>query len=439
MSRIGKLVFTGLLGTAVAAGVGISTSTARAQAQQQSAQQTPYTTEEYNAYNKAHTETDPQGKIKLLDDFAAKYPNSALNPYIYNDYVQTYAALKDYPNEIKYIDKLGALPNLDANSQVQARVQRAQAFLQCANLPECSTPQAISAERDSAQQGLNDLTKIQKPANVSDDQFAQIKKQITGILSQAIATAAYAAKDWAAAATAYKNLVALDPTDGPSWVRYGTSLLQQNPPQTLDGMWVLAHALSVLKPPADAQVKTYLKGQIARYQQVGCDNLVDAEMTQMVTMAATTADRPPTFTLPTTDDLTKARNDTANFIPALRAGGDQGKTMWLATCGLEFPEVVAKVISVDAASDSAIVLHLCTGASPEETEACKAANMEVKIADQPDAKRVQPEDDLRFDATLVGYDPNPFMLHWEKGKVNPEDIPAPNAQGKKKPIKHGTR
>jgi len=436
MSRIGKIVFTGLLGAAVAAGVGISTSTARAQAQQQ----TPYTTEEYNAYNKAHTETDPQGKIKLLDDFAAKYPNSALNPYIYNDYVQTYAALKDYPNEIKYIDKLGALPNLDANSQVQARVQRAQAYLQCANLPECSTPQAISAERDSAQQGLNDLTKIQKPDKVSDDQFAQIKKQITGILSQAIATAAYAAKDWAGAATAYKNLVALDPTDGPSWVRYGTSLLQQNPPQTLDGMWVLAHALSVLKPPADAQVKTYLKGQIARYQQVGCDNLVDEEMTQMVTMAATTAERPTTYTLATTDDLTKARNDTANFIPALRAGGDQGKTMWLATCGLEFPEVVAKVISVDAASDTAIVLHLCTGSTPEETEACKAPNMEVKIADQPDAKRVQPEDDLRFDATLVGYDPNPFMLHWEKGKVNPEDIPAPNEKGKKKPpVKHGTR
>jgi tetratricopeptide (TPR) repeat protein len=436
MSRIGKLVFTGLLGTAVAAGVGISTSTARAQAQAQQ----QYSTEEYNVcYTKPQAETDPQGKIKLLDECSSKYPNSTLNPYVFNMYVQTYAALKDYPNEIKYIDKLGALPNLDANSQVQARVQRAQAFLQCANLPECSTPQALSAERDSAQQGMNDLTKIQKPDKVSDDQFAQIKKQITGILSQAIATAAYAAKDWAGAATAYKNLVALDPTDGPSWVRYGTSLLQQNPPQTLDGMWVLAHALSVLKPPADAQVKTYLKGQIARYQQVGCDNLVDEEMTQMVTMAATTPDRPSTYALSTTDDLTKARNDTANFIPALRAGGDQGKTMWLATCGLEFPEVVAKVISVDAASDTAIVLHLCTGASPEETEACKAPNMEVKIADQPDAKRVQPEDDLRFDATLAGYDPNPFMLHWEKGKVNPEDIPAPNEKGKKKPIKHGTR
>ena len=52
--------------------------------------------------------------------------------------------------------------------------------------------------------------------------------------------------------------------------------------------------------------------------------------------------------------------------------------------------------------------------------------MEVKVADQPDAKRVKPDDGFRFEGTLVGYDQNPFMLHWEKGKVNPEDIPAAN-------------
>jgi len=435
MSGIGKLVITGVLGTAVVMGAGLTAPVAHAQAQAQQ----QYTTEEYNTcYTKPQAEADPQAKIKLLDECQAKYPNSTLNPYVYNFYVQTYAALKDFPNEIKFIDKMATLPNLDANSMFQTRVQRAQAYLQCANLPECSSPPSLKAETDSAQQALNDLPKVQKPANMSDDQFATVKKQFTGILSQAIATAAYTAKDWAAAATAYKNLVALDPNDGGSWVRYGTSLLQENPPQTLDGMWVLAHSLSVLKPPQDAQVKTYLKGQIARYQQVGCDNLVDEEMAQMVTMAATTPDRPSTFTLVSNDDLTKARNDTANFIGALRAGGDQGKTMWLATCGLEFPEVIAKVISVDAPADNAIVLHLCTGATPEETEGCKAANMDVKVADQPDAKRLQADDELRFDATLIGYEPNPFMLHWDKGKVNPEDIPAPNEKGKKKPpVKHG--
>ncbi len=109
--------------------------------------------------------------------------------------------------------------------------------------------------------------------------------------------------------------------------------------------------------------------------------------------------------------------------------------MWLATCSLDNPEVTALVISVDAPEGGPIVLHLCTGATAEETEACKVADMDVKIADQPDAKRIQPGDGVRFEGTLIGYDQNPaFMLHWDKGKVNPEDIPEP---GKAKPKKKG--
>ena len=90
---------------------------------------------------------------------------------------------------------------------------------------------------------------------------------------------------------------------------------------------------------------------------------------------------------------------------------------------------------MDAPDAGPIVLHLCTGATPDETEACKTANMEVKVPDQPDVKHVKPDDGLRFDATLVGYDANPFMLHWDKGKINPEDIPAAN-DAKKRPVKH---
>ena len=42
--------------------------------------------------------------------------------------------------------------------------------------------------------------------------------------------------------------------------------------------------------------------------------------------------------------LQKARDDTANFIPALVAGGDAGKVMWLASCGLEYPDVGVRVM-----------------------------------------------------------------------------------------------
>ncbi len=285
---------------------------------------------------------------------------------------------------------------------------------------------------------MKDLAAIKKPDATSDADWDKQKKQITGIFDSVIASAEYATKDWNGSAQAYKTLIAEDPTDPAAWSRLGVSLLQETPPQTLDGYWALAHAISMMKPPADQQLRAYLKSQIQNYQQVGCANLVDDEINSMVTLAATATDRPTTFSLPTADDLTKARNDTTNFIPWLREGGDHGKLMWLATCGLDYPEIVGKVISVDAPDAGPVVLHLCTGATAEETEACKVADMEVKVvAEQPEAKRVQPEDGVRFEGTLVGYDQTPaFMLHWEKGKVNPEDIPEP---GKKKPVKKGEK
>ena len=46
---------------------------------------------------------------------------------------------------------------------------------------------------------------------------------------------------------------------------------------------------------------------------------------------------------------------------------------------------------------------------------------------------------VRFTGTLVGYTQNPFLLTWDKAKINPEDLPAekPSQEGpaKKAPAK----
>ena len=52
--------------------------------------------------------------------------------------------------------------------------------------------------------------------------------------------------------------------------------------------------------------------------------------------------------IPSAADLTAAQKDMtiASVITDLKAGGDKGKLTWLASCGLEFPEVPGKVIEV---------------------------------------------------------------------------------------------
>ena len=112
------------------------------------------------------------------------------------------------------------------------------------------------------------------------------------------------------------------------------------------------------------------------------------------------------------------------MLADLKAGGDKAKMTWLALCGAEFPEVVGKIIDVNTGTDF-VELKLYTGATPEEIQAATAANLDVKVCGTARAARLEKDQGVRFSGTLAGYDPDPnFMLHWDKAKVNAEDIPA---------------
>ena len=74
------------------------------------------------------------------------------------------------------------------------------------------------------------------------------------------------------------------------------------PPTGTDGFWELARAID-LKIPNDAQVQAYLKNQIIRYQQPACDKLVDDQVTELLTLAASAADKPATLNVPSAADL----------------------------------------------------------------------------------------------------------------------------------------
>ena len=59
--------------------------------------------------------------------------------------------------------------------------------------------------------------------------------------------------------------------------------------------------------------------------------------------------------------------------------------------------------------------------------------MDVKVVGQPDAAKLEKDNPVRFTGTLMSYDPDPaFMLHWDKAKVNEEDIPKEKGKGAKK-------
>ncbi|HMI51709.1 MAG TPA: hypothetical protein VK525_09360, partial [Candidatus Saccharimonadales bacterium] len=102
----------------------------------------------------------------------------------------------------------------------------------------------------------------------------------------------------------------------------------------------------------------------------------------------------------------------------------------LAACGLEFPGVPGKVIEVTPGEP--IVFKIAFVTSEAEFDAATTPNMEVKVAGQPEAGRVEKDNPIHFTGTLISFDPDPaFMLHWDKAKVSEEDIPKEKAAPKK--------
>jgi len=438
MKRKWTVTGAGLLLIALAMGTGPAKLGAAAQAPAPAAGQAKpaYTLAEYNQYQAADKETNPQLKVKALDDFVKAYPNSSLMPYVYRGYYSSYMALKNFSQAIEYCDKMIALGDvIDAQGKLEAYYTRAQAFYLGVGADKTlQAPDSLTKARDGALNGLKAVDDLKKPDAAPAEQFEQQKKGVKVLFNAVAALASTNMKDYAAAVGYYKTVLSITPEDPVTHYRLGIVDLQMTPPQGSDGFWELARAIN-LKIPNDAQVKAYLKNQIIRYQQPACDKLVDDQVNQLLTASATATDRPATLNIPSAADLQKARDDTANFIPALVAGGDAGNTMWLASCGLEYPDVGVRVMEAPAAEGEAVTLKVFRGATPEEIEAATAPNMQVKVDGQPEAKKLEKDAVVRFTGTLTGYTQSPFMLSWDKAKINAEDLPEEKGPAKKGPAK----
>ncbi len=394
-----------------------------------------YTMAEYNAYTAAANEKTPAVQLKALDDFVAKYPNSNLLNYVYPLYYQNYAAQKNYPKVIEYADKELALGDkITPTERYQAYSARAFAYNNTPN-PDAATAKAAY---QAAVDGAKSVDALPKPEGYDQAKFDDDKKKAVLSFTGTAAGAAFTAKDYPDSIQMYKTILASNPNDFISNFNLGRSYLALNPPQQLDALWSFARA-ATSKSATEQQsksVKSYMPKVIAAYQGgTVCDALTQAELNELLQLAATSPERPASYKLYSSADLDAARKDMtiASVVTELKAGGDKAKLTWTAACGLEFPDVPGKIIDVTPGADT-VVLKNAFVTSDAEFEAATTPNMEItiKTADQPDAAKLEKGNAMRFTGTLESYDPDPaFMLHWDKAKVNEEDLPKAGKPGKK--------
>src|SRR5262245_58965042 len=156
------------VGTVLAVALGLilgNSSSLRGQAPaaggQDSAKQ-PYTLVEYNQEQACAAEKVPATQVKCLDDFVAKYPNSALLVYVYPLYVNAYNQLKNPDKVMEYADKTVALGSDKVDAGTRYGVLYARALAYATLKPEAQAAGAAKA-REACAAGLKALDEVKKP------------------------------------------------------------------------------------------------------------------------------------------------------------------------------------------------------------------------------------------------------------------------------------
>jgi tetratricopeptide (TPR) repeat protein len=400
----------------------------------------PYTMPEYNAEQACGNDKNPVSQVKCLDAFVQQYPNSNLLIYVYPMYYAAYSQTKNWAKVIEYTDKVVGLGDkVGPNEKYGALYARAYAFN---NLSAADQATQAKGEMAAVTAGLKLIPELKKPDALDDKAFDEQKKQAAIYLNGTGAQAAMVTKDYPSAIGFYKAVLALNPDEAITNYRLGQAYMASTPPQTMDGFWYIARAVTSKSATQQqsTQLKTYLRKLFANYQQAACDNLVDAQLNELLQLAGSATERPSTYKVPSATDLDAARKDMTILTVTndLKAGGDKGKVTWLAACGLEFPDVQVKLIEVvpGATDTDPILLKVAFVTSDAEFQAATTPNMDVKVVSQPAAAKLEKDNPVRFTGTLSSYNPEPaFMLHWDKAKVNEEDLPKEKAPAKKPPVK----
>lgn len=212
---------------------------------------------------------------------------------------ETYLVDEDFPKTIESADKVLMFgEEVGVGTRLLAVSARVQAFSQLPANPSPSADQ-LTKERDAALLGVKLLEAFPKPANqsMSDEDFAKQKKPSIAFFYSAAAAASMQLKDNAGAVEFLKAALVNKPDDAVSAYNLGLAYLGLNPPRELDGFWALARAIDMKISQSD-EVRDYLKSRILAYEEPGCGDQVDAQLNELLQLAANSSERPPTYTIP---------------------------------------------------------------------------------------------------------------------------------------------
>jgi tetratricopeptide (TPR) repeat protein len=213
---------------------------------------------EYKDYISALNIADPGVKAGAMEAFVAKYPASIVK---IDALEQAMSAYQRAGNTAKVEEAANHILELKSD---HVRALAVVTYLRRTRAASDAT--AFVALAEGARRGLDALPQWTKPADVSDDAFAAMRKQMTAVFNGALGFTMLQAKDYASARHYYQLAFASDPNNLQDVYQLGIADLQSEPME-VEGLWYIAKATALAKDNEAAQqsISAYGKARYKKY------------------------------------------------------------------------------------------------------------------------------------------------------------------------------
>ncbi|PYX36001.1 MAG: hypothetical protein DMG81_16965 [Acidobacteria bacterium] len=384
-----KILLTIVLGSAVAAAQTGAQPQSQPQAQPAAPQQTSPSVQpqgqaaspqqkkeikdpaEYNAYVGAVQQADPAAKISGLEAFLTQYPNSVMKEDALEILMGTYQQKGD---PAKMGDTAQRLLQLNPNN---VRALALLAYSKRVAAQAGQNPQQNLADAEQyGQKGLTALDSFSKPAEMSDADYQNLKKQMGGIFNAAVGVAALQKKDFPTAIKGLRAAAEVTPTDFSIIYPLALAYLQSTPPDVVNGSWFAARAASLAPPQMQPQIEKYGKSQYTKYH--GSDQGWTDVMAQA--KASTTGVPPAGFTI--TQYVPPSPADQAADLVKTKKVEEMSFAEWQLVLSEGKPEDVEKVWGVLKGKPLQMAAQVLTITSPTNLKlAGSSDDIDAKRAD----------------------------------------------------------
>ena len=385
---------------------------------------------EFNAYQNAITQTNPQAKASASEAFLTQYPQSVVKKAVLSGLVDAYAAFNP-PDPTKTIDAARRLLQIDPNNLLAAYLIAAMEKQQAQSNP-AQQAQLLDDAAAEATKGLADT----KPADVKDEDFKKQKAATDPVFYSVLSSdELYSKKDLKGAVDAFRKELQYLSDNNPEATKSGTALndtlllgqtyTQLTPPDMVNAVWFLSRAENFApanyKPVIDKQAKYWYK----RFH--GKEDGFDKVLAQ----SATTIFPPPDFKIdpaPTSKDIADGVVASTPDLSTLALGDkeyilanaskDNAEKLW-ALLKDQVTELPGTVIAATATQIQVAV----TDDAKTDKKADFTVNLKTPLADKDipavgsDTKVDNPTESKILVGTFDSYTQNPSQIIMRDGEI----------------------